>query len=213
MISSRVRLIAPSATVASLAEMQLHLKLDTEGSPPAHPDDTLVMDKLAGAVSEIDAGDGWLGRALLPQQWRVSWRGFPCLTARNPDAALVLPFPPLISVDSVKYRDTGGTLITMTEAVDFEVNLQGEPNGFVAPLYRQVWPVTADRFDAVQVVFHCGYDATGSPPNALPEAIKHYCMVAAGLKYSNRDAEATNNGLDPLDPFRNAIQTFRVFGP
>lgn len=212
MITGRRRIVAPTDPIVSLAEMYLHLHLDTEGSPPTHPEDDTIALYVQAATDDTEGEDGWIGRALLPQQWRVSWDCFPYACNKNPDAALHLPYPPLISVDEVAYLDSSGARVVMDPSA-YEVVTEGDPHGYVRMPYRQIWPVTADRNNSVQVTFTAGYDASASSPNALPDSIKHYIMVLAGLMYQHREINLTNAQLQPIANFHAAAQRFRVFGP
>lgn len=208
-ITATRRLTAPASPIVSLAELYEHLHLDTEGSPPTHPEDVTLALRVQAATDEIDAGRGWLGRALLPQRWRVTFSGFPCASDSNPEAALLLPYPPLIRVDSVRYRDTGGSWNTLVEGVGFEVR-DMEPHGAIAPLFQNVWPVTADLTNAVEVIFWCGYDETVSPANPLPDLVKQFVLVTAGTMYLQREDLAVNVNATPVRQFRNALQTLKV---
>lgn len=211
-ITSRTRKSAPIGPVVTLQEMQEHLRLDLFGSPPSHPEDDLVMIKVQAATDEIDGADGWLGRALLPQQWQITTRGFPCSTPRNPDAVLWLPLPPLISVDSVRYRDSSGAYVTLAPN-QYEVRA-GNPVAGIAPLYLQSWPVTADADNAVEVTFTAGYDGDASPPNPLPAIVKQFVMVVASTMYEQREDLAININTAPVRQFRLALDgTLRVWGP
>ena len=206
MITSRRRLTAPSAPIVTLAELYEHLHLDTEGSPPTHPEDATLALRVQAATDELDAGDGWLGRALLPQRWRVTWRGFPCSRPGNPDAELRLPFPPLIAVDSVRYRDVSGAWVNMVAGTDYEVR-DGDPFASIAPLYLRNWPVTADTHNAVEVIFRCGYDEAASPSNPLPDLVRQFVLVTAGTMYNTREDLAVNVNTVPVRQFRNALRT------
>ena len=209
MITSRTRLTPPSAPIVSLAELYEHLHLDTEGSPPSHPEDATLALRVQAATDEIDAGDGWLGRALLPQRWRATWRGFPCATPGNPDAALTLPYPPLIAVDSVRYRNTAGSWVAMVEGTDYEVR-DGDPYAAIAPPYLGIWPVAADTHNAVEVIFRCGYDAAISPTNPLPDLVRQFVLVLAGTMYLQREEIALNVNTSTVRQFRNALKTLQV---
>ena len=212
-ITSRKRIVPPTEPVVSLALMQQHLNLDLNGSPPSHPDDDLIMSYVEAATNDMEGEDGWIGRSLAPQRWRIGYRAFPSVCDKNPDAALFLPYPPIVSVDSVRYSDGAGTLSTLTEGVDFEVNLDGDPHAWICPLYGKSWPTTADRNVSVVVEFTAGFDASALPANPIPAAIRQYVMLHAALMYQHREIELTNAQLQPIDNFLSAAKRFRVYGP
>lgn len=62
--------------------------------------------------------------------------------------------PPLISIDSIQYLDTSGTLQTLP--TDFYVYVPGFP-GKVAPAYGKIWPFTLPQIGAVVINYTCGY--------------------------------------------------------
>lgn len=211
-ITSRKRLSAPASPIVTLSELYEHLHLDTEGSPPTHPEDVTLALRVQAATDEIDAPDGWLGRALLPQQWRITTRGFPCYSRNNPDSVLWLPYPPLVSVDLVRYRSPTNNLVTLVEGTDYEVR-EGNPVAGIAPTYSNNWPTARDSDNAVEVTFTCGYDASVSPSNPLPDLVKQFVLVVAGAMYLQREELAVNVNISPVRQFRNALQTLRVYGP
>lgn len=212
MITSRKRLSAPALPIVTLLELYEHLHLDTEGSPPTHPEDATLAIRVQAATDEIDGADGWLGRALQPQQWRITTRGFPCWTVDNPDTVLWLPLPPLVSVDLVRYRTSTNDVINLVEGVDYEVR-EGDPVAGIAPLYQEQWPVTRDSDNAVEVTFTCGYSTAISPPNPLPAIVKQFVLVLAGTMYAQREDLAININTKEVAQFRNALKTLQVFGP
>ena len=215
MITGRRRIVAPTDPVVTLDEMGLHLHLDGEGSPVSyanHPEATTIQQYVQAATDDTEGEDGWSGRAFMPQTWRILLDGFPEECPTNPDGAVFLPYPPLLEVLSVEYRDTSGAYVTMDPSA-YDVVTEGDPHGFIRPLYLQPWPVTADRQDAVRVTFRCGYDATVSPANPLPASIKQYIMVLAALMYEHRELDVTNVNIQPIANFHAAAQRFRVYGP
>lgn len=209
MITARTRIVAPSSPVVTLPELYEHLHLDTEGSPPTHPEDVTLALRVQAATDEIDANMGWLQRALMPQRWRLRYDGFPCASDSNPDALLVLPFPPLISVDLVRYRDTSGAFVTLTEGTDYEVRDDSYGAWMdcssIAPVYGGHWPTTARAGNAVEVTITCGYDDTASPPNPLPALVKQFVLVLAGTMYSFREEVAGNIQTSEVKQFREAL--------
>lgn len=194
--------------------MQQHLRLDLDGSPPVHPEDDLVEAYTASVVAELDAGDSWFGRALAPQQWRITLRCFPEASQRNPDAAILLPYPPLISVDAVTYLDADGDTQTMVAGTDYEASVDGDPFGFIVPILDGDWPTdVAERWNAITITFTCGY-GTGSPiAEVVPETIKQYIRMVAGSMYEQREADVIGVMQSAMHQFRNVINQHRVWGP
>jgi len=147
--------------------------------------DNAVSAAIAAASDALDpAAGGWLGRALRTQSWELQLRSFGSqqtrfganLNPRQPTLAhrIVLPYPPLLSVDSVKYLDINGVDTTLVLGTDYRVLGMGQIYGksYIAPLYQQSWPVPRVDDASVRIRFTCGYDEGDAiMPQALRQAI------------------------------------------
>lgn len=161
---------APTEDVISLEEAKAQLR------ETATNHDDMIAALIDAAVSQIDpAGGGWLGRALRPQTWELRGDGFPWYS-------IELPYPPLISVDSVKYDDGDGVEQTLIEGVGFRViGLGGRNRAEIAPIYNGYWPssVRCDS-ESVRIRFTAGYPiSSGDSPSvdALPQPIKQAVLL------------------------------------
>lgn len=163
---SLTRITAPAPAV-SLAEAKLHLRVEHDS------EDALIETLIAAATGNLDGKDGILGRALMPQTWRMKLSAFPA-------DDIVLPLPPLISVDSIGYTDSDDAAQTFE---DFTVDLA---DGTITP--DDAWPTGTD----VVVTFTAGYpgEETDSPPgpNGVPAPIKQAILLLVGHWYANREA-------------------------
>jgi len=226
----------PTDDVVTLDEAKAFLRETTSDN------DALITALIAAAVSTIDpVSGGWLGRSLRPTTWELrqpSFGGFNChwkgYLDRDYDrhlsaAGIQLPYPPLISVDSVKYDDGDGVEQTLAADTDYRVfGIGTARHARVEPAYNGSWP-TSVRYDdeAVRIRFTAGY-ATPAP-DALPGAIKQavFLMVKALMDLSARNlfisAESvegvgsrnfvvTENGAMIMrNTGENLLQTFRVY--
>jgi hypothetical protein len=68
---------------------------------------------------------------------------------------IVLPFPPLISVDAITYVDAGNATQTLDPA-SYDVLGLGD-RGTLRPAFNKVWPATSWRRESVTIRFTCGY--------------------------------------------------------
>jgi hypothetical protein len=182
---------APTQDVVTLEEAKAQLRIDDDAQ------DDLIQAILDATVAQIDpSSGGWLDRALRPQTWEIRRPTFYSATDQgNPRAewgvypfnaaTISLPFPPLMSVVSVKYDDGAGVEHTLVEGTGFRVlgrdTVQGKAS--IAPLINQYWPVTRVDFESVRIRYTCGYDKSVSG-DLLPRPIKQAIHLAVRQLYS-----------------------------
>jgi hypothetical protein len=179
-----IRVTAPSGDVVSLADLKVQLGgLDDS-------EDGALTAYLAATTAWIDAQTGWFGRALLPQTWELTRHSFfhetregvhhgyaCCRHRRHGEHDIELPFPPLISVDSVAYVDPANVSHTL-DASAYEVQGVGA-RGLIMPTFGAFWPATTWRKDAVTIRFTCGYPPSGSPAvSTVPAPVKQAIVLA-----------------------------------
>lgn len=204
-----VRTVKPTDQVVTLEECRAQLRVDTFGSPPVSDEDSKIEQLVAAITETLDAGTGWLGRALAPQTWRLGLVEFP-----PAGCSIRLPFPPLLEVVSFTYTDTDGVTQTLTAGTDFRVLEGGDQGGFVKPLYGESWPadVRCD-FDSVQITFRCGY-VEGSPEAvAVPEQIKNYILASLTDQFDSRGVDAPGVSSKLTAAVENSLNNLRVYWP
>lgn len=189
---SLIRLAAPVALPLSVAELRSHLRLDSDTSQ-----DDQIAAMIAAATDYLDGKDGILRRALVRQQWRIGFDGFPARCGRawlRPDNALRLPLPPLLSVDALRYVDGDGTSQTLDPAA-YQV-VASEPAA-IFPAYATSWPATRDHPDSVTIDFTAGYPGdSASPPDwtvNVPAGVKAAIKLLVGHWFENREAVAVGS--------------------
>src|SRR5688500_12840348 len=169
---------APTDDVVTLAEAKAQMRIANTSY------DAVIEALIQSAVDQIDpAGGGWLGRALRPQTWELRGPCFPywyegCGYHRDPRAYWTeLPYPPLLTVDSVKYDDGDGVETTLTEGVGYRVIQGGIGRAWIAPIYNGSWPSSV-RSDAesVRIRFTSGYEI-GSAGDEMPSPIKQAVIL------------------------------------
>lgn len=109
-------------------------------------------------------------------------------TLWNYSQMIKLPFPPLKSVDSMRYIKPDGTVATLNQDLDFVVDRKTEL-ARIFPIPGSFWPPDQYVADSVEIFFTAGYDPS---PTASPD--KHY----AGAALTN--VEVTGNVLTVLVP-------------
>jgi len=141
-------------------------------------------------VTDDDAGDdayiGTLVSAAREYCERFCRRTFPTTTLRltldrfPPNArAIVVPYPPLVSVSSITYSDPNGTTQTLS-ANQYVVDNQSEP-GRIVPAYSLVWPTTRGLVNDVTVILIAG-SAT------VRASVKQAILLLVGHWYEHRES-------------------------
>lgn len=168
-----VLITPPAAEPLTAAEAKSRLGIGAEVS------DEVMNVFIKSARQTIDGWNGWLGRSLVRQTWKMFLDRFPY----DWDGALVIPLPPLISVDEIKYVDVAGNPQTLDTSK--YTRLAGEP-ALLRPSPGAIWPDVQSRFDAVEITFTAGYGAAGSD---VPELLR----TAIALMVSNLRSLSARN--------------------
>ena len=159
---------APAEEPVSLAEAKAWLRL-------SHDADDAVVQGLVSAARLLAERE--YDRQLVTATWRLTLPRFPCREIR-------LPRGPLQSITSVQYRDTTGTLQTLSASY-YEADAACDP-GLVQPAYGRVWPSTREMVQAVRVTFVAGYGS----PQQVPQSIRNAIKMAVAWWYERRGDEA-----------------------
>lgn len=144
-------------------------------------DDTLTAVRILAAGSFFEEQTG---RQLLTATREAWLDAFPFVGASGGNARIELPKPPLQSVVSVKYIDSGGILQSFqggSPLADlFAISKPAGPyaaRGWVEPLYGGVWPTARAQTGAVRIQYTCGYGDTAA---AIPDLVKSaLCYLVA----------------------------------
>lgn len=142
-----------SKLVVSLEEAKVQLELaDVEMDHDFH----LEM-LIKAATNQIEQRTD---RSLLNQTFVLALNRFPCFEVE-------LPYPPLVSVTSIKYVDDSGVQQTLDSA-EYKVGTNSHP-GRVTPIYGDTWPVARNEIEAVQIEYIAGY---GEEPCNVPDEFR-----------------------------------------
>ena len=123
--------------------------------------DTTLQELIKSATNAVSND---LGRALTTTVYTLH-------LDRWPGREIQLPYPPLISVDSVKYYgDTTETLDTFSSG-SYTVSTGGDP-GVIWLNEDADWPDLMDRPSPIEIQFQAGYGAdTDDVPAAIQAAV------------------------------------------
>jgi len=155
----------PEAEPITVDVMQDHLRVDSDD------EETLIESLITTARITVEH---WTARQLITATWNLYLDAF--------KAEIRVPYPPLQSVSSIKYYDTGGTQQTLDSSV-YTVDTYAKP-GRVVEAYSQTWPSTRSIINAVDVEFVAGYGAAGSD---VPEPLLQAMKLLVGHWFENRE--------------------------
>jgi uncharacterized phiE125 gp8 family phage protein len=164
-----IKTAQPTAEPVTLAEAQLHLRLDTFGSPPSHPDDALVQTLISAARENAEQ---YTGVTIAQASYQV----------KSPvvNEQISLQTYPVTSIASVTYQDADGTVQTVDPAVYVL-------DSFQRPA-RLVFKSDSPGYD-ITVSFTAGYKDNDSPnPYPCPAGVKAAILLMLGNLYENRES-------------------------
>jgi len=186
-----IKTVQPTTEPVTLAEAQLHLRLDTEGSPPSHPDDAL-LDVLISAARE--SVENYTGLTLVESQYQC--RSTPVNSAVN------LQTFPVLSVENVTYQDE-----------DDETQIIDSDNYFIDNFKRPALlrfkreTPTKD----VTVSFTAGF-TDGDSPNfyPMPKPLNAAIKLIIGNLYQNRESVSDNQSYERPQSAINLMSQYRI---
>lgn len=168
MIESLQIISASSVPVVPLSVAKAHCRVDSGDTT----EDALLGLYIGAATT---AAEAYLKRTLVQTQYQLTRDVLP-VQIGGPTGNIafnvflnstVFPFtlarafgvlkPPLISVDSIRYRDTSGTWLTLDPSL--YVYVTGNP-GRIAPAYGKVWPFTLPEIGSVEITYTAGSGTT-----------------------------------------------------
>lgn len=188
-------LTPPDATPVSLADQKAFMRVDHDD------EDALISELIASATEHVEQATS---RQFMPATYVMTARSFPY------DCGMLrLPRSPLISVDSVSYRDRDGAVQTLVADVDYLIDDASNPPT-IEPVVR--WPATGDYPDAVQVQFQAGYLDPGSPPAyPIPSRALVAIKALAAWWYEQREAASVTPAHEMPNHLGRLINGLRVW--
>ncbi len=110
-------------------------------------------------------------RSLITQTWQLKLDSWPVEGIR-------LPMPPIQSVTSITYVDTGGTTQTWSSD-EYDVSTDDEP-GLITLAYQQTWPTLRGDRRGITVEYVAGYGDTAS---AVPATSQRAVIEFVRMQY------------------------------
>lgn len=146
-----------------LAEMKLHLRVD-------HSDDDDIIAQMMLAATAW--AENFQNRTYINRERTLALDEFA--------SEITIPYPPLISVDSVAYIDTDGVEQTLAAAY-YRVDTAAEP-GRITEAYGYNWPLIRHCTGAVTITYTAGYGEAADVPEDIKAAVK----LIVGHLYAGR---------------------------
>ena len=156
---------APTAEPVEVEEVKRHLRITDDFEDPLLKTYVTAARKLAEKATK---------RQLMTATYDLFLHAFPC--------EIVLPRPPLQSVASVKYLDTGGTQTTLATSV-YTTDTNRTP-GRITLAYNQSWPSIRAIENTVEILYVCGYTAAVN----VPEGIRMGILMLTAHWWRHREA-------------------------
>jgi len=184
--------VAPAVEPVTVAEVMRHCRIDSLTSDEQTDVETMIQ-AARERVEEV------LWRALITQTRKQTLDEWPA------GDQIDLDYPPLQSVTSITYVDTGGTEQTLsTDAYDVTTT---DLYGRITLAHGYTWPTARDDADTIQITYVAGYgDAASDVPAMIRLAIKQ--IVADWWEHREPTLVGTissqipNMVLKALGPFR-----------
>jgi len=172
-----LKLITPaSVPCLTLDEAKLHLRVDGTA------EDDLIKQIVMAAQG---AAERIMGRAIMPQTWRLSLDAFP-----TSDAGVIkLLKPPVSAVSRIAYVDQSDALLTLDPS-QYRFYPESDLYGLVGPALGAAWPKAASQPQSVRIDFTAGYESA----NAVPDLIKAWIKLRVGTLYEQREDEVLQYG-------------------
>lgn len=192
-----------STEPVSLATARLHLRLDTMGSPPTHPDDALVTALITVAREAVENFT----------ELTVAVNTFQLKLDYFADLAIDLGTYPVNSITSITYVDTNGATQTIPSG-DYVLDNFSKPAQIVLA-YDKQWPAVRNQPNAVTVTFQAGFTGNTSPVvNKMPKALEQAMLLTITDLYENRGAIVSKQNYEVPVMAQYLMATYRInMGP
>ena len=116
--------------------------------------------------------------------------------------AIQLPNPPLTTLTSIKYLDTGGTEQTLDTSV-YLTNTVAEP-AVIREAFSQTWPSLRNaQWNSITVEYIAGYASA----SVVPQAIRQALILRVQAAYDDPAADGLNDAAARLLwPYRTFLE-------
>lgn len=168
---------APAIEPVTTAEAKLHLRVD-------HTTDDTLIDRLI-ETARIQCEDV-ARRAFITRTFTAYLDHWPNMTRFE------LPFPPLLTVTSIKYYDDLGSAAATFASSNYQVDAHSEP-GRISLKANATWPsVTLRDLNGVEIIYTAGY---GPAATDVPDRYKAAVLLLVAHLYEHRESVVVEQGV------------------
>ena len=163
---------APTVEPVTRTEAKLWARIDVT-------DDETLIDNLIKAARE--SVETFLSRTIINTTRDLFMDRFPGV-----GDTIVVPFPTLDSVTTLKYLDTAGDQQTLSSA-DYLVDVSSEPGRITPSPSAVTWPNIEIRTRAVEIRYVAGY---GTATSNVPEGVRTAILMRVSDMYEHRETQS-----------------------
>lgn len=164
-------IVAPTVEPISMTTARLHLRLDTSGSPPSHPDDSLVSSLITAVRQNAE---DYSGLKIAPGTYEVRADSFK-------DFEIELQTWPVTAISSISYVDLNDDAQTLASS-EYTLDTYTRPARLKA---TTTFPAAKE----VTIRFTAGFTDGQSPnPYPMPKPLESAMLLMLGHLYDNREA-------------------------
>lgn len=187
----------PTTLPLALNDLKDHLRIERDELD--YDDDLTILIRTAASFIESDCHV-----TLINTQYTAKWDDWPQrvvwhktgdymrsghVYVRDAYERLMIPNWPIVSVDSIQYKDTDGTTQTWSSSL-YRTELVQSP-ATIVPAIDEDWPVLQrDAIDAVTVTFTAGF---GSAASDMPWQVQAMIKLLCSHWFKNREAVGSSN--------------------
>jgi uncharacterized phiE125 gp8 family phage protein len=165
------QLTVPAWEAATLDEAKLWCRVDDDDTTQ----DAMLLMLIAAAREKVE---DITGLALVERTFEVQLDEFP-----KGDAPILLPYPPLQSVDYLRYATADGDEeIDVGSPTSIIVDSASKP-ARVSPLYAESWPAAQKQPGSVRLGYTAGYTHS----NAIPRRARLWIQQRVSTWFDNRE--------------------------
>jgi uncharacterized phiE125 gp8 family phage protein len=192
---SNRRIAAATVLPFTLEEIKAHLNMLLD---PDEVQDARLTGLILAAMEECEKKTM---RSIMTQTREETRDEFP------DSGWIALAYPPIQSIESIKYLDTSGEWQTLSPSSYKLDNSSDSKPGWAVPSRGLMWPLTYDEINAVQIRYIAGYASAAE----VPPPLKQWMKLRIGDFDANRETVNVGNITSSFDYADSLLRLYRIF--